>query len=138
MLSYIKTRLSTVNKYLLLGIVAAINFPSLPTLALEPAAIYAKAREFTVQIDGEETGTGTIIESNGGTYTVLTCWHVMDTPGNYQVTTNDGNTHQVTQIQNLPDVDLALVTFSTSSSYPVAELGDSTTATSGLSAYVVG
>ena len=122
-----------------LGIITAITLqPQSVLAALEPTEIYAKAREFTVQIDGEETGTGTIIERNNDTYTVITCWHVMDTPGNYQITTPDGNTHQVTNVENLPDIDLAIVTFNSSNAYSTAELGDSTQATSGLDAYVVG
>ena len=130
------------NRYLpvvsTLGIITAITLQPQAVLALEPAEIYAKAKEFTVQIDGEETGTGTIIDRNNDTYTVITCWHVMDTPGNYQVTTPDGNTHQVTNVENLPDIDLATITFNSSNTYPVAEMGDSTQATSGLDAYVVG
>ena len=121
-----------------LGVAASVVSCSLSALALEPSATYAKAKEFTVQIDGEETGTGTIIEENNGTYTVLTCWHVMDTPGNYQITTADGSTHQVSKVENLPDVDLAIITFSSDNTYSVAELGNSATATSGFSAYVVG
>ena len=122
----------------ILGVAASALYYSSSALALEPSAIYAEAKEFTVQIDGEETGTGTIVENNNGTYTVLTCWHVMDTPGNYQVTTADGATYEVTNIENLPDVDLALITFSAGNVYPVAELGDSAVATSGFNAYVVG
>ena len=118
-----------------LGVVASIVSYSPSALALEPSAIYAKAKEFTVQIDGEETGTGTIIENNNGTYTVLTCWHVMDTPGDYQITTADGAIHEVTDIEELPDVDLAIVTFSSDNTYPVAELGDSAQATGGFQVY---
>ena len=70
------------NKYppvvFILGILSTITLKSSPTLALESAEIYATAKQFTVQIDGEETGTGTIIERKNDTYTVLTCWHVMD------------------------------------------------------------
>ena len=105
---------------LLITIIAAKS-----ALALEPAAIYAKAKEFTVQIDGEETGTGTIVERSGNTYTVLTCWHVMDTPGSYSVTTSNGSTYQVTKVQNLPNADIAVITFETRDTYPVAELGSS-------------
>ena len=131
------------NRYLpifsTLGIITAITLqPQSVFAALEPTEIYAKAREFTVQIDGEETGTGTIIERNNDTYTVITCWHVMDTPGNYQVTTPDGSTHQVTEVENLSDIDLARITFNSSNAYSTAELGDSTQATSGLDTYVVG
>ena len=85
-----------------IGVVTSILSYSPSASALEPLEIYAKAKEFTVQIDGEETGTGTIVENNNGTYTVLTCWHVMDTPGSYQITTADGSTHQVSKRENLP------------------------------------
>ena len=133
------------NRYLpiasTIGIITTITLNSCSTStigSLERSEIYAKAKEFTVQIDGEETGTGTIIERDNNTYTVITCWHVMDTPGNYQVTTPDGSTHQVTKVENLPDIDLAIVTFDSSNAYSIAKLGDSTQATSGLDAYVVG
>ena len=36
------------------------------------------------------------------------------------------------------DMDLAIITFNSSNTYPVAELGDSTEAKSGFEAYVVG
>ena len=131
-----------VKKYLpaisLLGIITTLTLQPKHILALEPTQIYTKAKQFTVQIDGEETGTGTIIQRDNDTYTVLTCWHVMDTPGNYQITTSDGTTHQVTKVESLTDIDLAIITFSSSNTYPVAEIGDSTLATSGLDAYVVG
>lgn len=115
------------NRYipvvLLLGIVTTITLQSQSVLALEPAEVSAKAKEFTVQIDGEETGTGTIIERNGNSYTVITCWHVIDTPGNYQVMTPDGETYQVAEIKNLPDIDIAVIEFTSSKTYSVAELG---------------
>ena len=130
------------NRYLpvvsTLGIITATTLQPQAALALEPAEIYAKAKEFTVQIDGEETGTGTIIGRINDTYIVITCWHVMDTPGNYQITTPDGNTHQVVEVENLPDIDLATITFNSSNAYSIAELGNSTIVTSGLNAYVVG
>ena len=121
-----------------LGVAASVVSYSPSALALEPSEIYAEAEKFTVQIDGAEPGTGTIIANDNGIYTVLTCRHVMDTEGSYQITTVDGSTHQVTKIENLLDVDLAIVTFSSSNTYPVAELGDSATATNGLDIYVVG
>ena len=61
------------KKYLsIIPLLITINLAAKSALALEPAAIYAKAKEFTVQIDGEETGTGTIVERRGNIYTVLT------------------------------------------------------------------
>ena len=118
------------------GIVTVLSFSVKPALALETTEIYAIAEEFTVQIDGEETGTGTIIKNDDGSYSVLTCKHVMDTPGgDYQVTTADGAIHEVTDIEELSDVDLAIVTFSSDNTYSVAELGDSAQATGGFQVY---
>lgn len=118
---------------------------SQPTLALNSSEIVAKASEiaakvqqFTVQIDGEETGTGTIIERNGNTYKVITTRHVMDTPGVYQVMTPDGVIYQVGEVKNLNDADLAIVKFISSNSYPVAELGDSEAISPGTNTYVAG
>lgn len=121
-----------------LGIVTTIILKTEPILALEPTKIFAKAQEFTVRIDGEETGTGTIIKRNGDSYSVITCWHVVDTPGDYQVITPDDNSYQVTTIKNLPNVDIAIITFRSGNTYPIAELGDSTRATPGLDTYIVG
>ncbi|NJL51833.1 MAG: serine protease [Hydrococcus sp. SU_1_0] len=122
----------------LIGIVATIILPSPSVLALEQSEISAKAKEFTVQIDGEETGTGTIIQQNGNTYTVITCWHVLDTPGNYQVITPDGQKYQATEIKNLPNADLAVIKFTSNQAYSTAKLGNSPAITPGTSAYVVG
>ena len=130
------------NRYLpvvpLLGIVTTLTLQSQPVSALERSQVAKKVQEFTVQIDGEESGTGTIIERNGNTYTVITCWHVMDTPGDYQVMTPDGETHPVAEVKNLPNVDLAVIEFSSSNSYSVAELVNSEAITPGTSTYVVG
>ena len=52
----------------ILGIVTTITLQSHPVLALEWSQIAAIAKEFTVQIEGQETtGTGTIIKQDGDT-----------------------------------------------------------------------
>ncbi len=107
-------------------------------LALEPAEISARAKTFTVQIDGAETGSGTIIEQNGNTYTALTCWHVVDTPGNYEITTEDGVKHRVKRVKNLENIDLAVVEFSSENDYPTAQLGESEILVEGSGTFVVG
>ena len=107
-------------------------------LALEPAEISAKAKSFTVQIDGTEAGSGTIIEQDGDVYTVITCWHVVDTPGNYQITTADGEKHQIGQVKNLAKVDLAIVEFASDKNYAIASFGDSNKLAEGLDTFVVG
>ena len=130
------------NRYLpfvpLLGIVTTITLQSQPVFALESFEIAAKAKEFTVQIDGEQTGTGTIIERNSNTYTVITCWHVVDAPGEYQIVTPDKETHQVAKIKYLPNIDIAVIEFTSSKTYSVAELGNSETVAPGTDTYVVG
>ena len=130
------------NRYLpvapILAVVTTITLQSQPVFALERSEIAAKAKESTVLINGEATGTGTIIDNEGNTYTILTCWHVVKTPGNYQVTTPDGENYQVTQIQHIPDLDLAVIKFTSSKTYQIAELGNSQTLTEGTKIYIVG
>lgn len=126
-------------------VVATVIMPSQFILALENAELRAKLKAITVQIDGEitqsqekSTGTGTIIEHNDNSYTVLTCWHVVQSQGSYQVITADGKKYRVTEIKNLPNVDLATVKFASSTSYPTSELGDSQAIMEGTSTYVMG
>jgi tetratricopeptide (TPR) repeat protein len=107
-------------------------------LALESPPISAKIKELTVQIGGEATGTGTIIERQGDVYTVITCWHVVQSLGNYQVTTADGEKYQASEIKNLPNIDLATVKFTSNKVYRVSQLGDSQKIVEGTDTYVVG
>ena len=103
-----------------------------------------QAEKFTVQINGENTGSGTIIDRDldQNKYTVLTSWHVVKYPGAYSVTTFDEEKHKISGIQTLPDMDLALVEFTSESEeakpYQVAEFGDSKSITSGVSFYLSG
>ncbi len=131
------------NRYLpvvpILGIVTTVTLQSQSVLALERSQIAAQAKEFTVPIEGQETtGTGTIIEQNGDTYTILTCWHFVNAEGSFEVTTFDGEVHQVTEVKKLDDVDLAILQFTSNTAYEVAELGDSAAIIEGTSSYVVG
>jgi tetratricopeptide (TPR) repeat protein len=123
----------------LLGILTLVScVKPKPVVALEPSEISAKAKTFTVQIQGIETGSGTIIQHSGDTYTVLTCWHVLNTPGNYQISTVDGEQHQINQVKNLKEVDLAIVEFTSDNSYSVANLGNSEKLIEGVDTFVVG
>ena len=100
-----------------------------PAIAQKTAAeIEEIAEEITVRIDGPGAGgSGFIVKREGNTYTVLTNWHVVDREGNYIVKTSDGRQHQVaySQIREQPGVDLAVISFTSSQSYRVAELGNS-------------
>lgn len=122
----------------MLGFVVAMTLQSEAVFALSNSEIASQTQAFTVQINGKQTGTGTTIEKSGNTYKVLTCWHVVDEPGEYEIITRDGKTHQATQIYNLPGVDLAIVEFDSTNSYQMAELGNSETAIPGESAYTAG
>jgi tetratricopeptide (TPR) repeat protein len=129
------------NRYFLvplLGIVATVTLQTQSVFAFERSEISAKIKEFTVQIDGEATGTGTIIEQNGDTYTVITCWHVVQSLGSYQVIAPDGEKYRATDIKNLTDVDLATIKFTSSKVYSVAQLGDSQAIAEGINTHVVG
>ncbi|MBD2542408.1 MULTISPECIES: serine protease [Planktothricoides] len=84
------------------------------------------AREITVRIDGPGAGgSGFIVKREGNTYTVATNWHVVDREGQYTVKTEDGREYSVSQIQQLPGADLAVMYFTSPQSYRVAELGNS-------------
>jgi len=65
-------------------------------VALSSDEIANKAREFTVQIEGDNTGSGVILERDGNSYKVLTNWHVVNREGQYQIVTPDGKKHGVT------------------------------------------
>ena len=125
--------------YSLFGIltIVAVATPQ-AVLALKPVEISARAKSFTIQIDGAETGSGTIIEQNGNIYTAITSWHVVDTPGNYEITTEDGVKHRVERVKNLANIDLAVVEFSSENDYPVAQLGESEALVEGSETFVVG
>lgn len=123
----------------LVGVVAIVAVVR-PASALEREEISQRAREFTVRIEGEEQGSGVIIERDGNTYTVLTNWHVVDTRGSYMVVTNDRKQHQVSydSIRYLPGADLAILRFTSSQDYSIAERGNSAQITGGSEIYLGG
>jgi hypothetical protein len=124
----------------IIGIVATITLQTQSVSALERSEIAAKAKEFTIQIDGEEAGTGVIIDRNGDTYTVITCWHVVEIPGNYQIVTSDDRKHNINyqQIKHQSGVDLAVLEFTSDQNYSVAEIGDSQQIHESTSIYIAG
>ncbi|MBC6424855.1 MAG: trypsin-like peptidase domain-containing protein, partial [Hormoscilla sp. SP12CHS1] len=106
-------------------------------VALEPSEVAPLAREFTVRIEGEQKGSGVILERDGNTYTVLTNWHVVDEEGQYQVVTIDDRKHDVTysKIRYYPGIDLQ---FSSSQRYRTVKLGNSEETREGKKIYVIG
>lgn len=108
--------------------------------ALAPEEVNLRAKQIVVRIDGANVGSGSIIERQGNTYTVLTNWHVMKNQGSYTLQTIDGRQHQVipSSIKQLPGVDLAILQFNTDQNYQTAELGDSESLTEGQIIYFAG
>ncbi len=110
----------------LIGAIATITMvqPQI-VLSLTPEEINQQVKGFTVKIDGVEKGSGVIVAQSGNQYTVLTNWHVVDSDGNYTIETSDGITYQSSKIEQIQGVDLALIYFNSSQSYPVARKGNS-------------
>lgn len=124
--------------------IMAMPLPGSPNrvqhIALTPADINSIASQITVRIDGPKGGSGFIVEKRGNIYYVLTNWHVVDRPGDYEIVTNDGNRYQIyySLIQQLPNLDLAVIPFSSSQRYRVAIPTDANLIELGSLIYVAG
>jgi len=107
---------------------------------LDEQAIASVAKEVTVIINGQNPGSGVLIAKQGNTYYVLTAKHVVPTPDEYEIITFDGTKHTLDYgtVKKLPDVDLAVVQFTSNQSYRVAQLGNSDTAAEGATIYISG
>lgn len=114
--------------------------PCQMALSLSATEVSTKAEAITVRIDSQSAGSGVLIKRQGNTYTVLTAAHVVATDDQYELVTPDNQKHSVSysQIKKLPNIDLALVEFTSSKSYQVAELGDSSEVKAGEEIYVSG
>ena len=114
-----------------------------PTQAQSSEAVAKVAQTITVRVEGATQGSGVLVKRDGNRYTVLTAWHVVSgqRPGEeLDVYTPDGQRHKVEQgsIKRLGDVDMAVLSFSSSSSYEVALVGDVKSVSSGSGIYVAG
>ena len=126
----------------LIGIVATIVIP-------QPLAVFAISREevdkiaesITVLIDSKEPGSGVIVKREGNVYTVLTARHVFKEPeAKYEIVTPDDKRYLLTysSIKKLPNVDLAVVQFTSTQNYSVAKIGNSDLSIRGKQVYVAG
>jgi Flp pilus assembly protein TadD len=124
----------------LFGTAATIALVQPYAVALSPEQVATIARQVTVQIDGQNPGSGVIVAREGQTYTVLTAAHVVPSPDEYDVVTPDGQKHRIDYklVRKLPGVDLALVPFSSPKSYQVVTIGSSSQVRTGTLAYVSG
>ena len=84
------------------------------------------AKSITVRIEGASTpASGVLVHREGNRYTVLTAWHVVSAqnPGEeLAIYTSDGIQHQLDRgsIERVGNVDLAVLTFTSSSRYEIA------------------
>jgi tetratricopeptide (TPR) repeat protein len=126
---------------LLFGAVAALVCFAPGALALSPAEVEQRAKAVSVEmLTGK--GSGVIIHRQGDLYTVITNRHVvcnvrperctnLDIHSSYRLKTSDGRIYQVARsnIKLLKDdagkfLDLAIVQFRSSRSYPVAQVAN--------------
>ena len=126
----------------LIGTVATIVIAQ-PTavIAISADEVGKIAKSITVLIDSKNPGSGIIIKRNGNTYTVLTARHVFkDAQAKYEIVTPDdkGYLLNYSSVKKLPNIDLAVVEFTSSQTYSVAKIGNSDLATEGKAAYVAG
>jgi S1-C subfamily serine protease len=122
------------------GLVILPLFRQIPLLAKTISEVNQVAKGVTVLIQGPDTGSGVMIQQDGSTYTVLTARHVVDMPGDFEVVTTTGKQYPVNarSIRKLPDLDLALIQFSSTEQYPIASIGNSNALQEGLPVYVTG
>jgi tetratricopeptide (TPR) repeat protein len=112
--------------------------------AISKAEIGKTARGVTVLIQDAQnpksSGSGVIIKREGQTYTVLTAQHVVQSSSTLKVMTSDEKQHSVIQgsIQKFPDVDLALIQFTSTGAYSIAKMGDSDKSPLGTASFVAG
>ncbi|MBW4616227.1 MAG: tetratricopeptide repeat protein [Desmonostoc vinosum HA7617-LM4] len=124
----------------LMGVTVAFVQPQ-AAVALSSAEVAKLAKTITVLIDNQNaSGTGVIIQKQGNTYTVLTARHVIETQAKYEIVTPDGQRYALNYntVNKLPDVDLALVQFTSAQNYPTAKIGNSDESPEGTTAYVAG
>ena len=123
--------------------ISTILLVQTPAQAQSAEAVAKVAEAITVRVEGATQGSGVLVKRDGIRYTVLTAWHVVSgqRPGEeLDVYTPDGQRHKVEQssIKRLGEVDMAVLSFSSSSSYEVAQVGDVKSVSMGSPVYVGG
>jgi hypothetical protein len=102
------------------------------------------ATDVTVKIESKKvgnSGSGVLISKKGNLYSVITCWHVVDSNPSLVITTPDGQRHAV-QSRSIKRVDknldLAIVEFTSNANYTLAKIGNSQKVQAGELAYIAG
>ncbi len=103
------------------------------------------ATQVTVRINpaGQSGGgSGVIISKKGNSYTVLTANHVVQNNMLYSIVTSSGKSYSATKVVHIQrsssEPDLAIATFKSAESYPVAAIGSSDQMSIGAAIYVCG
>jgi len=115
---------------------ASLLVSEAPAHAQSQEAIGKVAQAITVRIEGATQGSGVLVKRDGNRYTVLTAWHVVSgqrAGEELDIYTADGQRHQLEQgsIKRLGQVDMAVLTFSSSTTYEVVRVGDVKSVSSG-------
>ena len=124
-----------------LGTVAALVCIQPQAQALNAVEVSKLAKTMTVRISSPAgTGSGIIVKREGNTYTVATAAHVVDLPNTYNIQTPDQKAYKInsSSIKKLKDVDLAVVQFTSSTTYAVAKMGNANQAPEGTPIFVAG
>ncbi|MBN3909225.1 MAG: trypsin-like peptidase domain-containing protein [Nostoc sp. NMS1] len=124
----------------IMGVAITLGPPQF-AVALSSNEVGKIAKAITVLIDNQNgSGTGVIIQREGNTYIVLTAKHVIENQAKYEIVTPDGQRYPLDYktVKKLPEVDLAIVQFTSQQTYTVAKIGNSNAATEGTTAYVAG
>ncbi len=121
----------------LLGAIALVGY-ALPVIALLPVEIQQIAKQSTIQIDRCDKGSGVIIQKSSNTYTVLTVARTVRNSG-CEIVAPDDRRYQVTNVKTFPNnIDLAVVSFTSNTNYPVAKLANADRVEAGEQIYIAG
>lgn len=124
----------------LVGTAIVVLQPQIVSAQLNEEAIAAIAKKVTVVINGQNPGSGVLIAKEGNTYYVLTAKHVVATPDEYEIVTSDAQKHNLnySTVKKLPNVDLAVVQFTSNKNYQTAQLGNAEIIQEGSTIYIAG
>jgi tetratricopeptide (TPR) repeat protein len=120
---------------------ALVQYTAQAKTAVEIGRIAKNITVLINAIDAGGSGSGTILQKQGNTYTILTAAHVVSQGKLFKLTTVDGQIYQ--PIPNSlrkagNGTDLAIFKFQASQNYAVAAIGDCNVLEAGMDVYVAG
>jgi S1-C subfamily serine protease len=119
------------------GFIVAVQ-PQL-VMALSPAEVNAIAQQITVKIENDSTsGSGVLFARKGDRYYVLTGKYVVTGNKDKYVYTPDGSKHKLTDLRELKNSGLAVISFTSDRSYELAKVTKLKSITIGTDVYVSG